>query len=240
MKRRVVAGIYIIISPSGRVYVGQSFDVFTRWRSHKNDRRSNGLLQRSFRKYGFTSHAFAIVAERSLDCDVSQLNELERYFISRCREYGYDLLNLNEGGRNARRTPEQIEYIRRVLTGRRKSPETCRRISESKKGEVRTAEHKRLISKKLKGRPALWLQGKKLSPEHVEKIRLSSTGRKHTEQFKRLVSERNKQNYHLLHSKEARQKRSEKLKGRTLPAKQRENMRLAQLRRWERARQAGL
>lgn len=150
------------------------------------------------------------------------------------------MLNLTEGGRNARMSAEQKEKIRQALRGFTKTPEHRANISKSKKGIPKPESVKQSLREKMKGRAATWLKGKTLSPEHVEKIRRTSKGRRHSEQFKQSVSKRNVQNYHLIHSEESRRTRSEKLKGRKLSAERRENMRLAQLRRWQHVREASL
>jgi hypothetical protein len=102
------------------------------------------------------------------------------------------MLNLTEGGRNARMSAEQKEKIRQALTGYERTPEHRANISKSKKGVPKPENYKQHLREKMKGRPATWLRGKKLSPEHVEKIRLTSTGRKHSEEFKLALSERNR------------------------------------------------
>lgn len=187
-----VAGIYKITSPSGRVYVGQSWNIYRRWRHHRNDRRSDGLLQRSLRKYGISEHVFEIIFPLPRDTDAATINEAEQFFIGLFTECGISMLNLTEGGRNARMSAEQKEKIRQALRRYKRTPEHRANISKSKKGVPKLESFKQGLREKMKGRPATWLRGKKLSPEHIEKIRLTSTGRKHTEEFKRALSERNR------------------------------------------------
>lgn len=62
----MAAGIYKIVSPSGKVYVGQSVDINTRFSKYRSlycpgQRR----LCASFKKYGVLSHAFEIIEEIS-------------------------------------------------------------------------------------------------------------------------------------------------------------------------------
>lgn len=185
------AGIYQILSPTGRVYVGQSWNIERRWRQHRND-RSDGLLQRSIRKHGAEQHEIRIILSLPLDVSAEVLNEAERYFIAMFSERGIKMLNLTEGGRNARMSAEQKEKIRQALTGYKRTAEHRANISKSKKGVPKPESYKQGLREKMKGRPATWLRGKKLSSEHVEKIRLTSTGRRHTEEFKRAVSQRNR------------------------------------------------
>lgn len=72
-----ITGIYKITNPKGRVYIGQSVDIYARWYSHKNkpDPKQKKLYN-SFSKYGSDKHVFEII----IQCDKDQLNELERYY----------------------------------------------------------------------------------------------------------------------------------------------------------------
>ena len=66
-----IIGIYKIISPNGRIYIGQSINIYERWVHHKirNDERHT-KLNRSFNKYGVDNHTFEIIEE----CEFEQLN----------------------------------------------------------------------------------------------------------------------------------------------------------------------
>jgi group I intron endonuclease len=71
-------GIYKITSPSGNIYIGQSIDVDYRLLRYKRMTTGSGQtkLWRSLNKYGAEKHVYEVVIE----CDVSKLNELERYY----------------------------------------------------------------------------------------------------------------------------------------------------------------
>jgi group I intron endonuclease len=84
-------GIYKITSPSGKVYVGQSFDVERRksqYRRLENCVKNQIKLHRSILKYGWNKHLFEIIEQ----CDIQSLNQRERYW----QEY-YDVLNPEKG-----------------------------------------------------------------------------------------------------------------------------------------------
>lgn len=79
-----VCGIYEIrCVRSGKVYVGQSVHIHTRWEQHKDKLRershTNPLLQLEVNKYGLRSLRFRVV-ER---CNRRQLNRREDYWIHR-------------------------------------------------------------------------------------------------------------------------------------------------------------
>ena len=80
-----LTGIYKIINPNGKIYIGKSVDILKRIRQHKcyNKNRID-LLAESFMKYEFESHKFYFIFE----CDADKLNNYELYFIKK-----YDSLN---------------------------------------------------------------------------------------------------------------------------------------------------
>jgi len=71
-------GIYKIVSPSGRTYIGQSTNIDKR----KIDYNQNGCLKnqpkiyKSITKYGWENHTHEIIEE----CNIEQLNERETYW----------------------------------------------------------------------------------------------------------------------------------------------------------------
>lgn len=73
-----ISGIYKIISPSGKIYIGQSIDLYRRLKSYfaPNSNKNQKILRHSFNKYGVEKHKFYIIEE----CDISLLNERERYW----------------------------------------------------------------------------------------------------------------------------------------------------------------
>lgn len=72
-----IIGIYKIISPSGKVYVGQTIDFQKRIENYKYyNCKNQRKLCHSFIKYGFDKHQFEIIEK----CEIDQLNKRERYF----------------------------------------------------------------------------------------------------------------------------------------------------------------
>ena len=77
MGQDLLCGIYKITSPSGRVYVGQSKDIESRWVSYrKGNCHQQRILFNSIIKYGWINHIFEIIEE----CEVDELNCRERYW----------------------------------------------------------------------------------------------------------------------------------------------------------------
>ncbi len=115
-------GIYKIISPSNRVYIGQSTQIDYRWNQYKYynyEKDGNLLLYRSLKKYSIENHSFEILEE----CESNQLDEREIFWIAyyKCNFKRYPLnkgLNLTDGGN---KPP--------ILFGRIKSQEELNNIS---------------------------------------------------------------------------------------------------------------
>jgi hypothetical protein len=124
--------------------------------------------------------------------------EIER--IAFWRSAGVDLVNLTNGGEGAsgyKPTAKMREYLSLVNTGKKRSEETKRKLSEARKKWDFSEETKKKISNTLRGRPAHFkgrhhteeakailsakakLRGPpKLTPETIEKIAQSHRGRK--------------------------------------------------------------
>lgn len=71
-------GIYKIISPSNRVYIGQSINIKKRWEGYSfpSSLHFQPKLYRSLLKYGWGGHKKEIIEQ----CDKSKLNERETYW----------------------------------------------------------------------------------------------------------------------------------------------------------------
>jgi group I intron endonuclease len=71
-------GIYKIVNPKGRVYIGQSTNLKNREKQYKNIKESKEQikLNRSFKKYGIDNHLFDIVEY----CTLEQLDNREIYW----------------------------------------------------------------------------------------------------------------------------------------------------------------
>lgn len=176
-------GIYIITSPTGRNYVGQSVNINQRWMHYRlGDCKDQPKLYNSFIKYGVENHKFSVIEE----CKIEILTERERYW----QEY-YDVINkglnckfvttsektgffseetkrkISEAlkGKVTRKGYKHSEETKRKIglsnkgkntkgfTGKH-SEESKRKMSERKKGKVLTDEHKEKLSKAMKGKPS--------------------------------------------------------------------------------------
>ena len=110
-------GIYKIISPTNKIYIGQSTNIENRkyyYSSIKCDKQPK--LYNSLLKYGWEQHTFEIVEE----CSLEQLNEREIYWGTYYNVLGENGLNLRLGDANGLCSEETKQKI--GLTNSRPKP----------------------------------------------------------------------------------------------------------------------
>ena len=165
-------GIYKIISPSKRIYIGQSINLEKRFNNYKKlSCEGQTILYRSFIKYGVENHIFEIICE----CSIEELNEKERYY--------QDLYSvLNDNGLNCMLTKTSDK-------NGKMANETKKKISDANKGKKRTddcklkislAQRGKKLSEETKHKMSLKQKGKILSPDLLEKFKKVNIGRKAT------------------------------------------------------------
>jgi group I intron endonuclease len=128
-------GIYKIINPNGKIYIGASKDILKRWLVHYKyccNIKSQIKLYRSFVKYGINNHIFEIIEE----VDENVLFEIEKYWIKYYNSFKKGL-NLTEGGenpplQNKPKSEKHKEKIRKAKLGQKHSDETRQKIREKR------------------------------------------------------------------------------------------------------------
>lgn len=131
-----IVGIYKITSPSGRIYIGQSWNIKRRFSQYKSGPpKTQAKLCNSFSKYGYEQHIFEIIHELSIDNTQELLDYFEVYYMNYYRDLGIDLLNLKEGGSRGKNCQETIQKMRRPKTKQWK-----KRIGIANSGKVRSQE----------------------------------------------------------------------------------------------------
>lgn len=153
--KETYCGIYkITCLPTGKIYVGQSVDIFNRWvQYHRLEQKVIGpKLYNSFIKYGLDNHMFEIVKE----CLKEQLNNEE---IKHIEEHSSFLkgLNLTKGGEGVKHTEETK---RKISESKKNKPSGLKGKNRSfkgrtspNKGNKRSKESCVLTSLALKGKP---------------------------------------------------------------------------------------
>ena len=153
MKKKI--GIYCIENMvNEHKYIGQSINLKDRLYGHKtklkHNKHPNRHLQFAVNKYGIENFKFYIIEE----CDIPQLDERERYYISLYKtnnpEFGY---NIEPGGSRDLKTM---------------SDETKLKISESLKGRAFTEEHRAKIGQANLGRQISEETRQKISDNHAD------------------------------------------------------------------------
>lgn len=147
MKNKII-GIYSITSPSGKVYIGQSWDIDKRWNRYKYnlDYTRQFHLDNSFRKYGYKNHVFTVVHELQEGVTQTVLDIHEQFYMDDYRKRGIKLLNCKEGGGGGKMHPDTIERRRQKQIGSKRSQETKSKISSSQIGRFVSDETKQKIA----------------------------------------------------------------------------------------------
>ena len=178
----MTCGIYMIQNKvNGKMYIGQAVDIEDRWGEHRRGLRGgyhhNKHLQNSWKREGEENFEFSIL----LECEESQLNTFEEYYILELMTYndrvGY---NKNYGGDSGRPTEATRRKMSDSQKGKHRSEETKRKISETSKGKQLSEEHKRKLSESLKGKycgEKSPMYGKQLSEETKRKMSESLKGK---------------------------------------------------------------
>jgi group I intron endonuclease len=104
-----MVGIYRIINPKGKIYIGQAIDLDKRLYQYQKPKKNQIGIQiyNSLMKYGVNTHIIQIIEE----CKLNVLNEREIYWIKHynCIKEG---LNIELGGKGGKRSEETKEKIR--------------------------------------------------------------------------------------------------------------------------------
>lgn len=128
------AAIYEIISPTNKVYVGQSTNLEKRIRYYKlTDCRFQVKLYNSLRKHGWIAHKFGILIQLKDNVDQSWLNYWEQFFIDHYKQCNFELMNIREAGSKGKLSPETKRKISIANTGKKKSLVDRQGISNRKK-----------------------------------------------------------------------------------------------------------
>jgi group I intron endonuclease len=185
-------GIYKITSPTKRVYIGQSIDIERRFKAYQNIKKSKGqtAIHNSFKKHGIEKHIFTVI----LECEITELNDKERYYQDLFQCIGKNGLNCNltkSSDRSGKHSKESLLKMSVAQKGRKHTEETKLLLSEISKKRIITKERIKPLTSYWKGKkrsetdkinksinsPRFWL-GKKQSKESSLKKSLNSSKHK--------------------------------------------------------------
>ena len=141
-------GIYKIINPTGKIYIGQAININKRWKQYKTILKQviGSKLYNSLNKYGVETHQFEIIEE----CLLEQLNERELFWGKHYDVLGPNGLNLRLGDANGKMSEETKQKISQSLLGRKITWEIKGNTS---KNRVYSKERNLNISTSLKNKP---------------------------------------------------------------------------------------
>lgn len=125
----IVIGIYKITNPKGKVYVGQSIDIKNRKYKYQTACcKSQTKIYNSIKKYGWINYSFEILVE----CNVSELNEKEIYYIDFYNSFKNGL-NSTVGGNSSLLSQEHKAKISNSLKGKSRLFCTLYKVKMTKK-----------------------------------------------------------------------------------------------------------
>ena len=181
--RKRYTGIYKINnSANGKFYIGSSKDIVGRWNNHTKNLRMNkhhsSYLQNAWNKYGADCFSWSLIEECELDRDV--LIAREQYYMDLLRPHynmapiagstlGHKASDSARANMSAaakirkKRGPCSEETKRKIAAtklGKRRSPETVKKMVENRRPYTPTAETRQKLSDAMKGRvfTAEWKQ----------------------------------------------------------------------------------
>lgn len=138
---KYIVGIYKITSPTGRIYVGQSINIYFRFNEY-NKLKCKGQvrLYSSFNKHGVHNHTFEIIEE----CSVENLNERERHwqeYYNVLSKKGLNCVLTNTSSKSGVHSNDVRTKIGLGNKGKKRSDEVKLKISKSRKGKCSGKDH---------------------------------------------------------------------------------------------------
>ena len=199
--------IYKIISPNGKIYIGQTINLINRKSAYKNNHFKTQIkLWNNCQKYNWNPiDTFEIIEKCLCGINSSFINEKEIYWINFYNSFNNGL-NCSEGGKCNRGrivSEETRKKLKIASTGKKHSLETKKRISNGNNGKIRSKETKDKL-KKIN-------TGKKHSEETRKKLKIASTGKKHSLETKNKIAIKkigNNWNIGIKRSEETKEKMS--------------------------------
>ena len=175
----------------GRIrYVGQSWDIERRHRTHirdsSRDFKRKQAVDMSMAKRG-VGHYDLVILLTIGNCTQGLLNSFERSYIHAHKTFvshKMDGLNMTEGGSNGKLSDVAKAKISKANKGRKRTKEARAKLSKAKKGKALPRETIEKAAKANKGR--------KCTKEARGKISKANKGRKRTKEARKRMSEATK------------------------------------------------
>lgn len=149
-----MVGIYKITSPSGKVYIGQSWNIKKRWHCYtgKKNIQKHKKLYCSIQSHGLENHVFEVIHELPEDVSQQIMTEYEQLYMDLYSDCGVILLNAKGAGQTGKHTEETKVIIREKRKNQIFSEESRKKKSESLKKIIHTKEWNKKVSEAQKGK----------------------------------------------------------------------------------------
>jgi group I intron endonuclease len=129
-----MVGIYKVTSPTGKVYIGQSWDVEGRLNCYRKLKCHKGRIKNSLISHGPENHTYEIAHELPNDVKQEILDNYEQLYMDAYRDCGITLLNIRGGGSRgklAESTKKKISELRKGVPNPKKKGVSIPRTKES-------------------------------------------------------------------------------------------------------------
>ena len=139
----MMVGIYKITNPSGKVYIGQSWNIEKRWKEYEGLHvKQQPKILSSLQKHGVSNHIFELVCELPPDTSQLVLDTYEKLYWAMYRDCGYDMMNLREPSSHGKHSDESKQLMSQRRVCMKFSAEHVSNMSRVRRGKVRTSETK--------------------------------------------------------------------------------------------------
>lgn len=169
--------IYGLFDPfSGECrYIGVSVRPKDRYANHLNDKSDTWRVHWIQKLISSGSKPILFIFKK-FDIE-DDWQSIERLWIKRAREKGFNLTNCTDGGDGVLGlSGEGYERMKKTWVGRKHKPETIELYKATRKGKLHSAEWKENMSSIMKGRKITWTEAissanKKLTEEQIVNIK---------------------------------------------------------------------
>lgn len=186
MEKQNTYNVYKHILPNGKVYIGITKNIKSRFYGKGSSYKNCVLFYRAINKYGWDNIKTEILLSNLTQC---QAEEKEIEYISKYKsndsKFGYNILkggNISTNDSQERRKKISKSLIEYYKTNKH-SQESIERARQKKIGVKFSSEHKQKLKDNHSG-----MTGKVFSEEHKRKISNSLKGKKFSEEHKRKPS----------------------------------------------------
>jgi group I intron endonuclease len=177
-------GIYKIINPKGRVYIGQAVDIKRRKQVYEGlypSLKGQPKIYNSLKKYGWDNHIFEIIEY----CSIEELNKQEVYwkqfylnqFEGNWKKVLFCNLYDSGGGPKSELTKQKISEAKKGTKGYPKGVKRPSDFGESLKSEERNKKIGEGNKGKKKPQTGIKLKGIPKTEQHKQNISKSSKGK---------------------------------------------------------------